>query len=195
MNQTNKKIILISVLILTILACGLGGYTYAKYRTSIKGIGNVEVAKWSFKLNDNSEQIETIKLEDTVDKSLLINGKIAPGTSGQFTLIIDGTETEVGINYDIKFNNEKNKPTNLIFIYDGQTYNSLSKLNSILIGDIYADEENKTREITIKWEWAYETGTDGEKEANDKIDTQEGQNALTYTFDVVVTGTQIPLGE
>lgn len=193
MNQKSKKIMLISVLLLTILACGLGGYTYAKYRTSIRGGGRVEVAKWSFKVNNSSEQIETINLEDTIDESLLANGKIAPGTEGQFSLLLDATESEVGVHYEIEFNNEKNKPQNLEFIYNEQTYNSLTELSKQIIGNILANEENKVKEITIGWRWKYETGTEDKIEENDEIDTQNGIDALNYTFNVIVTGTQMPL--
>lgn len=196
MEQKTKKIIIISVLLLTVLACGLGGYTYAKYRTAVRGGGQVEVAKWSFKVNNSSEQIETINLEDTIaGEYLLANGKIAPGAEGQFSLLLDATESEVGVHYDIEFKNEKNKPQNLKFIYEGQTYNSLTEMSHEIIGNILANEEEKVKEITIEWIWEYETGTEEEIEENDKIDTQNGIDALNYTFDVIVTGTQMPLVE
>ena len=196
MEQKTKKIIIISVLLLTVLACGLGGYTYAKYRTAVRGGGQVEVAKWSFKVNNSSEQIETINLEDTIaGEYLLANGKIAPGAEGQFSLLLDATESEVGVHYDIEFKNEKNKPQNLKFIYEGQTYNSLTELSKQIIGNILANEENKVKEITIRWRWKYETGTEDEIEENDEIDTQNGIEALNYTFNVIVTGTQMPLVE
>ena len=196
MEQKTKKIMIIAILLLTILACGLGGYTYAKYRTSSRGGGQVEGAKWSFKVNNSSEQIETIKLEDTIaGEYLLANDKIAPGAEGQFTLLLDATESEVGVHYDIGFDNEKNKPQNLEFMYQGQTYNSLTEMSHRIIGNILANEENKVKEITIEWKWKYETGTDEEIEENDKIDTQNGIDALNYTFDVIVTGTQMPLVE
>ena len=196
MEQKTKKIIIISVLLLTVLACGLGGYTYAKYRTAVRGGGQVEVAKWSFKVNNSSEQIETINLEDTIaGEYLLANGKIAPGAEGQFSLLLDATESEVGVHYDIEFKSEKNKPQNLKFIYEGQTYNSLTEMSHEIIGNILANEEEKVKEITIEWRWGYETGTEEEIEENDKIDTQNGIDALNYTFDVIVTGTQMPLVE
>ena len=189
--KKSKKIILILTLLLVVLTLGIGGYSYAKYITSIKGGGQVDVAKWSFKVNGNSEELETIQLVDTIDESRLVNGKIAPGTRGKFTINIDGTGTEVGIDYFIKFENEQNKPTNLTYIYEGQKFNSLSEIGPIANGTIYADEENKTRDITIEWKWDYETGGIDEIDANDAIDTQEGIANLDYTFDVKVTGTQV----
>lgn len=180
-------------MLLVVLALGVGGYTYAKYRTALKGGGQIDVAKWSFKVNDNSKQIETIKLMQTVDERLLANGKVAPGTGGEFTINIDGTGTETGINYEVEFQNEQNKPTNLIFIYEGQEFNTLSEVGTKIIGNIPANATDKTKKITIVWQWKYETGTGAEIDSNDEIDTREGIEDLNYTFDVVVTGTQVPV--
>lgn len=190
--KKSKKIILLLTLLLVVLALGIGGYTYAKYTTSVKGGGQLDVAKWSFKVNGDSRQLETIQLVDTIDESKLVNGKVAPGTRGEFTINIDGTGTEVGIDYYIEFENEQNKPTNLVYSYNGQKFNSLSEIGPIANGTIYANDENKTKDITIEWEWNYETGDVDEIDANDAIDTQDGIANLDYTFDVKVTGTQIP---
>lgn len=190
--RKSKKIILILTLLLVVLTLGIGGYTYAKYRTSVRGGGQVDVAKWSFKVNGDSEDLETIQLFETIDESKLVNGKIAPGTSGEFTINIDGTGTEVGIDYHIKFENEQNKPTNLVYYYENQKYNSLSEIGPAVNGTIFADEEDKIRDITIQWEWQYQALEADKVDANDKIDTQEGIANLDYTFDVIVTGTQVP---
>lgn len=191
--KKSKKIIIILSVLLVVIAISIGGYTYAKYKTSIKGKGELDVAKWSFIVNENSEQIETIKLTDTVDEKLLTNGKVAPGTGGEFSINIDGSGTEVGINYEVKFINEKNKPTNLIYTYEGKEYKTLGEISEVIKGNINANETNKTKEITIGWEWKYETGTEVEIANNDKIDTQEGIANLNYTFDVIVTGVQAPI--
>lgn len=191
--KKSKKIIIILSLLLAVIAISIGGYTYAKYKTSVKGKGELDIAKWSFIVNNNSEQIETIKLTDTVDEKLLANGKVAPGTGGEFTINIDGSGTEVGINYEVKFTNERNKPTNLIFTYEGKQYRNLGEISEVIKGNINANEINKTKEFTIGWEWKYETGTQAEIVNNDKIDTQEGISNLDYTFDVTVTGVQAPI--
>lgn len=191
--KKSKKIIIILSLLLAVIAISIGGYTYAKYKTSVKGKGELDIAKWSFIVNNNSEQIETIKLTDTVDEKLLANGKVAPGTGGEFTINIDGSGTEVGINYEVKFTNERNKPTNLIFTYEGKQYKNLGEISEVIKGNINANEINKTKEFTIGWEWKYETGTQAEIVNNDKIDTQEGISNLDYTFDVTVTGVQAPI--
>lgn len=188
--MNNKRIILLVILIIVALAFTLGGHTYAKYITRVKGEGKIDVAKWNFKVNNNSEQIETITLAKTINQELLKNGKIAPGTGGEFSLIIDGSGTEVGIDYKVEVKNERNKPTNLIYTYNDKKYNSLVEISEELSGEILANDNNKIRNITIFWNWEYETGNKEEIENNDEIDTKEGIANLDYTFDIAITGKQ-----
>lgn len=189
MRKKSKKIIILLSILILMLAIGTGGYTYAKYRTAVKGGGQADIAKWAFTVGKNSEEIKNITLSNTVEKDTLINGKIAPGTSGEFFINIDGTGSEVGIDYEVKFSNETNKPTNIIFSYGGKEYKSLSEITDIK-GKIGVDTEVKTRKIQILWRWEYQTGSDNEITKNDEIDTQEGIANLDYSFDVIVTGTQ-----
>ena len=93
------------------------------------------------------------------------------------------------LDYTVEFNNEKNKPTNLVFTYNNVQYQSLSAVKGIK-GTIGVNETKK-KEIIVKWEWPYETGENADAITfNDKKDTQDAIADLDYTFDVVVTGTQ-----
>lgn len=195
--RKNKKIIILGICVLAcILMAFIGGQTYAKYMANVQGKGTADVANWSFKVNDKDEKIQTISLNTTINNKTLVNSKIAPGTQGNFQIKLDGTDSEVGINYNIRFENETNKPRNLKFQYNGETYNSLNELQKILEGNIEANEENKIKTLDIKWIWPYETGTTVEEIAkNDKIDTEDSKNIKTYDFDVIVKGIQINPGE
>ena len=190
MNKLNKKI-LAGLALVVIIAGILVGVTYSKFSTKITGNGETEIAQWAFKVNESTEEFATIKLADTYDKTTLLNGKIAPGTSGSFDLIIDATGAEVGVDYKVDFLNETNKPTNLKFQYDGKTLDNVEDFEQYFKGTINADDSNKIRTLTVTWEWLYETGAGNEILSNDKVDTQEGLSALDYTFDIVVTGTQV----
>ncbi len=185
------KIGIAGVTLAGILAGVFINSTFSKYTNKVSGDGETEIAKWSFKVNSQTEQFETIKLEDTYDKTTLLDGKIAPGTKGSFDLIIDATESEVAVKYEVDFQNETNKPTNLIFKAGDKTASTLEELESVLTNTINADDANKVRTLTVSWEWPYETGTENAVLDNDKIDTDEGLQALDYSFDVVVTGTQV----
>ena len=176
--KKSKKIVLIVIAIVAILVSFIGGRAYAKYMSKVTGNGTADVASWSFKVNENAEKMQTISLKSTINNSTLVNNKIAPGTAGTFQIKVDATGADVGINYNVKFENESKKPTNLKFEYDGKTFNS--------------NDNEKIKTITIAWNWKYETGSTPQEIAkNDKLDTDEAKQIKNYTFDVIVSGTQV----
>lgn len=187
-----KKIFLVVAILSCVAISFLGGHSYSKYVSEVRGDGMAEIATWSFKVNGQKEEVQTIQLVSTCNNETLINNKIAPGTNGSFNIIVDGTGSDVGINYNVQFTNESTKPQNLIFTYDGQEYSSITELESDLSGVINANDENKEKTLTINWEWPYETGnSEIEIAQNDKIDTQNAQEIAKYTFNVIVSGTQV----
>ena len=125
-----KKVLLVLTILAVILLAFIGGQAYAKYVSEVRGEGVAEVATWNFKVNGQSEQVEEIKLASTCNNETLVDNKIAPGTSGSFDIIVDATGSEVGINYNITFTEEENKPQNLKFTYDDVEYNSIEELES-----------------------------------------------------------------
>ena len=190
--KKSKKIVLLVIAIIVIALSFIGGQAYAKYMSKVTGQGTADIASWNFKVNENEEKLQTISLKSTINNSTLVNNKIAPGTEGEFQIKLDATGSDVGINYITKFENESQKPTNLKFTYDGKTYNSLTNLQQDLTGIINANDENKVKTLTIGWNWKYETGnTAQEIAANDLVDTQNAKQMSNYTFDVIVSGTQI----
>lgn len=191
MNK-KKKILLIIAILLVILVSFFCGRAFAKYKAEVKGSGTAEIANWVFKVNGKEDQIQKIDLLSTYDNETLVDNKIAPGTSGKFDIILDATGSDVGVNYQVKFLNESEKPQNLIFVYDNNEYSTIQDLEQNLTGTIDANEENKTRTITIEWKWKYETGsTEEEINQNDIIDTETAKQIRNYTFDVNVIGIQV----
>ena len=187
-----KKIIVIVAILSAIVISFLGGQTFSKYITEVKGTGSAQVAMWSFKVYGDNEQTQNVKLASTVDDNTLVDNKIAPGTKGSFSIKIDGEGSDVGINYNIKVQNETQKPANLFYTYQGKTYTDLNELALTASGTINADDSNKVKEILVNWEWPYQTGSDEiSKSKNDVQDTQDWKNISNYTFDIVVTGTQV----
>ena len=187
-----KKTIAIIGILVAIILSFVGGQTYSKYVTEVRGDGTAQIATWDFKVNGQKEEVQTISLGSTYDKSTLVNGKIAPGTEGNFQIKVDATGSDVGIDYQIKFSDETTKPTNLKFYYQEVEYDSILELGDALSGTINADDENKSKTFDIKWKWNYETGNNPtEIASNDKIDTQNAQEITNYEFDVIVSGTQV----
>lgn len=189
--KKKTKIVLLIIAIVVILVSFIGGQAYAKYMSRVTGNGVAEIACWNFKVNENEEKMQTISLDSTINNITLANGKVAPGTSGEFQIKIDATGSDVEILYTVNFANETKKPTNLKFIYKDKRYNSLSELRNEILGTIYAIGDNRQKIITIGWDWPYETGTtDEEKEKNNIIDTKEAKEISNYTFDIIVEGKQ-----
>ena len=185
----NKKAILLILSLIMLLIVFIGGYTFSKYISNMQGGGKAEIAKWIF-YGGFEEQSSKITLSNTVEKESLVNGKIAPGTSGEFDILIDATGSEVGIEYVASINNENNKPENMKFKVSNSEneYESLEELFSQEIhGVITAESENKKIIIPIEWNWPYES----EQENADEIDTINGMEALTYSFSVNIVGRQI----
>ncbi len=187
-----KKVLIILALLTIILLAFIGGQAYAKYVSEVRGEGVAQVATWNFKVNGQSEQVEEINLASTCNNETLVNNKIAPGTSGSFDIKVDATGSEVGINYNIAFTEEENKPQNLKFKYNNTEYNSIKDLEKDLSGTINANDENKVRTLNVGWKWDYETGKNPDEiSKNDLVDTQNAQEIQNYTFDVIITGTQV----
>ena len=116
-NQTtkvkskNKGAVVVLALAL-IVAIILSMYAYSKYTSTLTGNGTSTVAKWSFKVNGQTQTIPDINLGETMDAhSNVADKKLAPGTSGHFDLILDGSGSEVAIDYNIKLAITQ-KPTN-----------------------------------------------------------------------------------
>lgn len=191
--MTNKKKIVLIVAILSMIVISfMGGQSFSKYISQVKGYGQFDIAKWSFLVNGQESSMNTIDLSSTCNNGTLINNKIAPGTEGNFNIEIDATGSEVGIQYQVTFDEKSQKPNNLFFIYNRSTYANFSDLAYALKGVINADAENKKISIPIKWIWEYETGNSPElREPEDAEDTQDGKTLQNYAFDVIVTGTQV----
>lgn len=192
-----KTLIVITVIVLLCVLGILAGSVFAKYISVLQANGEAQIAKWSFesdfKNNGQSVTNSQIHLQNTYNKESLVNGKIAPGTSGDFSIEIDATGSEVALEYMVKFKEKEGKevkPTNLKFSLDeGNTYvSSLKDLETQMQGIINADEENKVKEYHILWQWAYETDP---VDQNDQLDTQDAVNIQDYAFDISITGFQL----
>ena len=196
MNKNDKKIkkttIIVILLVLTIImALVFSIYAYSKYKTTRIGEGTSQVAKWSFKVNGQTQTIPDIDLATTMDPhSHVEDGRIAPGTSGHFDLELDATGSEVSIDYSIKLAITE-KPTNLRFYTDSGYTKEIASTDGVmnLTGVILLEEVETIQTKTIYWKWPYQTGdTDETKKANDKIDTDDSKKSVTMT--ITVTGIQ-----
>lgn len=135
--------LLIFIVILVLLVVVINS-TYSKYTEKAIAVVKEDVATWKILINetDITTSPETTEFEvDDFDwtgdlNDHVMDGKVAPGMYGEFQLIIDPSETQVALEYEIKVN----KPT--VQRKDGTT----GEIN-IVFDDIVA-ESGKTYTIT-----------------------------------------------
>lgn len=167
--------------------------TSSKTSKSLKIESEVPISIGSFTVNNKREEIQKINLfESNIDVNH--ESRLAPGTSGSFTIFLDATESEVDLKYQIISVEEINKPHNLKFIFNEKEYESFKQMEEVLSGTISNEEKEKTRTFQINWEWKYETGnTKEEIVQNDIIDTEDMNNIRKYNFIICVSGEQVKL--
>lgn len=180
-------------LLVIIITCFLLEIISSKTSKSLKIESEVPISKWSFTVNNKTEEIQKINLfESNIDTNH--ESRLAPGTSGSFTIFLDATEAEVDLEYQIISVEEINKPHNLKFIFNEKEYDSFKQMEEVLSGTINVDDVEKTRTFQINWEWKYETGnTKEEIDQNDIIDTEDMNNIKNYNFVICVSGEQVKL--
>ena len=166
---------------MTLVTTSLTGGTMAKYATVVTGSATATVAAWSFKANGDDTTMTRIDLGSTAnrasyDKDTIKEGVIAPGTEGSFEIVVDGTGSEVGIDYILVISDSSSLPSNLKFTVGNDEYT----LGSEMKGEIpYSASMNKT--VSVKWKWPIDTPQD--KNDND-------YKGSTFTLNITVTGTQ-----
>lgn len=101
-----KRLIYIVSVILLIIVGGIYiGETYSQFKTSSSGSGDTPIAKWTVALKDGETELQnkfdvTFVSTSNNDGNVALN-RLAPGTTGQATLILDLTNTEVSVDYNI----------------------------------------------------------------------------------------------
>lgn len=179
MRKYSGRLAAAAVALTLVSTCLLGG-TMAKYMTTVAGEGKATVADWQFKVNEE-EQKFTVELKDLTGKTA--DGKIAPGSEGSFEIRIDGTGSDVAIDYEAVFSNIKNEPGNFKFYSDSTYTTEIADLSNYkdIKGTIAADASaaDKKATHTIYWQWPYNAG---------ETDTVPAEKSMT--FDISVTGTQ-----
>lgn len=173
----------------------------AKYVTEKTGTVKGEVAAWSFKVTSDSKDIGAINLRDTVtgpENYKLENidsNVIAPGTSGEFEIELDATNSEVGVDYTFNIDNQNSSeplPTNLKFSLEKDKSSIQNyKLGQEQKGTIAVNATTKIITYKVKWEWPFEDKA--EIEANKGKYDKDDMTAQDKTFNLTisVTGTQV----
>ena len=163
------------------------------------GSAKAVVAKWAFDAKNSNQTIATqnfvIDLGDTTNRSAypttdIKEGVIAPGTTGSFDIVLDGTGSEVGIDYTVKFAAKAGTtlPDDMVFSFKPITESNKGvKLASLADEtgtiDYTATVKGMEKTITVYWSWAF----DADDTATVNDNTYRG---VTWLMDITVTGKQ-----
>ena len=196
--MNKNRTIRIMIIAMLVVISFFSGDTFGKYISSIKKATIMQVATWNvnndFLVNGISSTSEKIILSKSYDNTTLVDGKIAPGTSGKFTIKIDATGTDTGVEYGINFSDiSSDLPENLLFIHNGVTYSNLQTLsNELSSGTIPANSANKVKIMDIIWSWPYET-LDSLKNSTvgDTKDTTAGTTISSVSFNINIICKQV----
>ena len=174
----NKKLMSLSLILLTLILVYVG--TYAYYMRVVNGKITAKTGKFTFDVYHNNETFTSINLYDTAENPSLANRNIIPGDSGKFELVALATGSAMDIEYEINFD-ATNVPTNMNFYLNEQKTNKIN-FEKGLKGYFNYDDENKSKTYTIYWEWPFDSNND------DDINYQ----GKALSLNVNITGKQSP---
>lgn len=193
MKKKKKRIGILVIFICIILICMFYSMRYIflqedliffqMFHSIIKSEKNSNNQKESkeieFLVEYNHTKLKSLNLMETIHNKTLIYEKIAPGTSGNFNIVL---KSKQNMQYMVQFESKNQKPSNLQFSITekGKKQDSLEELNEMLKGTIL---ENQEKVMNIYWEWKYE----GNREDNAQ-DTMEAKKIREYHFLIYVQG-------
>lgn len=199
MNKTKRRPVMVrlaAALAVTMMftLCFVGG-TFAKYTSSATGTDNTTVAKWLIKVGETDitdSDVFTFDLFKTIkdsngsdaetDMSPVDGSIIAPGTSGEFEIVIEN-KSEVNATYAIDYT--VTNPSNIPVKFSVDGTNWFEDINYL---DVRGKKisMNGTEKVTVKWMWEYE------RASGDAADTALGIAASAeLKVDAAVTATQV----
>lgn len=215
----NLKIKIIALFVLLIAFCSTVKTTYSRYVSEAMGTVSTNIAKWKIKVNNTditSASSRTVTITpNTSESPYVTSGKVAPGSTGYFDLVIDSSDAEVAFvsNVDIHF--ESNRRTRsgsnittfdgtdnkdlIITSYDvnlGSSYNASTKTTTVVNGQdasftsdpFMPNASYHTIRVYFKW------NDDPNTEVNDDAaDTEMGLRAANMSANELMPEVQVTL--
>lgn len=155
-----KKLWLLFIVSLFIL-CNYVVKTYALFESNMEGELQNEIGHWNIKLNDilmstSKEQTITINSFTYDESENTKSGYISPGSSGYFDLILDTTDTDVAVEYNISIDldNIENENISLdVSVIGGSKIenSSVGVYSGILTLQDIASNPQIVLRVTINW--------------------------------------------
>lgn len=175
MKNHSKSILAVTLLLVITIATICVGNAYAAYGKTETIKSTATSANWVFTAAAGNIDTTDITITSSARATKLAEDRIAPGTSGYFTLTIKNATGETGVDYSIEIPGGTKLPSAMIFKYNGTVINEKKLVGQLKAGD----ETGKT--IRIDWEWPYDADGNNDNSFAGK----------TISVPIKVTGTQI----
>ena len=183
--MNHKKIYILLIGIIILLASVIIGNTVAKYVTSASSNADINIARWQVLVN-NEDVTSAATLNNIITpvfpgNNNIAQGVIAPSAEGYFDIVIDATNTDVSLRYEVTTSaNEESIVQDLVLsgysIDEGERQEIVEDENGNfkIQGDIRYNSQDKdiTLRVYIKWNDDTETGATMSN-ADDTSTTQE----------------------
>ena len=121
--KKRKNFILLGILLLVAVTSGVVAVTYSRYITSATGSSSATVAAWKISINGQNmgSSSNTFDSGDFIWTNNNAGGAvladhIAPGVTGSTNIVLDATNTQVDVEYDITID-----PTDLMVTFEGMS--------------------------------------------------------------------------
>ena len=183
-KEKDLRFIFIFLVIVTLAFIYLFQVSYAKYRKLINAQVDVNVASWRIKVNNEdvrnkktlTNTIKPVFLETDYSKADVI----APGSEGYFDIIIDTSNVDVNLNYEVTVDNTTDSTiSDLIvtsYIVNPDTNEEKIDYVDKISNDIVYNDEETTIRIFIKWDDSEGSSMSNEEDTNVAI--EENPKAL-----------------
>ena len=186
--MNHKKIYILLIGIIILLASVIIGNTVAKYVTSTSSNADINIARWQVLVN-NEDVTSAATLNNIITpvfpgNNNIAEGVIAPSAEGYFDIVIDATNTDVSLRYEVTTSaNEESIVQDLVLsgysIDNGERQEIVEDENGNfkIQGDIRYNSQDKdvTLRVYIKWNDDTETGATMSN-ADDTSTTQEEES-------------------
>ena len=150
-----KRLFLIATVLLLVTTLVVVS-TYALFETNATGDVDLDIGRWVIKLNNTDISLtESITLNNFVYNSGVHteDGYFAPGTSAYFDVVIDVSDTDVSVAYDLEIDDSEIEDyPNIHFSIQNMTTNQTINGTNI-DGVINLSDQNRTLTLRITLTW------------------------------------------
>ena len=159
MRNKTRILLYVSFIALALFTFGL---TLALFENNATAVVVPDIGKWIITLNDeliSSGVSEDITIDNFIyeENQYVDAGYIAPGGSAYVDLVLDATECDVAVRYDITFNLEDTSYADNIIFSISDTYNATVKTDEntysgVISLDSIENEEVITLRVSVDWQ-------------------------------------------